>query len=55
MNSDSAPHNFIISFNTEKIATRTGENLLGEQKEGDLRPSFLLVRNGRDSNPRPPA
>jgi site-specific DNA recombinase len=55
MNSDSAPHNFIISFNTEKMATTTTENLLGKQKEGDLVPSCLLVRNGRDSNPRPPA
>ncbi len=55
INSDALPHNFIISAKAQNLATLTREKLLGKQKEGDLTPSCLLGRNGRDSNPRPPA
>ena len=55
INSKAEPHNFIISAKAGEMATTTRENLLGKQKEGHIVPSCCLGRNGRDSNPRPPA
>ncbi len=44
INSNTLPHNFIISAKAENSATLTREKLLGKQKEGDLVPSCLLGR-----------
>ncbi len=37
------------------MATTTANKLLGKQKEDLLQSSYCELRNGRDSNPRPPA
>ena len=55
INTVSEPHNLIISWNREKTATITSKNLQHTQQDGTSVPSCLLVRSGRDSNPRPPA
>jgi hypothetical protein len=52
-NSVSKPHNLIISWNTKKAATITSKNLQHTQQDGTCVPSCLLVRSGRDSDPRP--
>lgn len=52
-NSTVLPHNFIISWNRENVATRTEDLVQHTQKEDPFGPSCCLVRSGRDSNSRP--